>query len=275
MSQLDREEKNKEKDNRKKNRSDKNLNESGKKRNNTKSSDKTFMKEIHKNPDDYRGRIDYLSKIDSSKFPEGFKPKILYKNPYIVKLRRFLNSDEITAMLNMADGKFGRSTIVVDGEMVYSNVRTSETAFITESGHYEEYSKPIKQVLDKVCYLVGCKKEQIEGLMVVKYVDGEEYYNHHDYFKPEHTDIIADGGQRIATFFCYLTSLRDDEGGETEFPLIKLKSRPSRGTALFWWNTDSDGRLLYKTLHRGNPVKSKDRIKYGLNIWIRDGVFKR
>ena len=221
------------------------------------------------NPDKYRAKIDNLDKINSHRFPEGFSTRIFNYDPYIVKIRRFLNTEEIETLLDMAEGRYNRSTIVVDGELVYSDVRTSETAFITENGHHDEYSKPVENVLKKVCYLVGCDRSQIEGLMVVKYGNGEEYYNHHDFFKPEHTDMIADGGQRIATFFVYLSSLTEDEGGETEFPMIGIKSRPSKGTALFWWNTNSDGKLLNKTLHRGNPVNSKNHIKYGLNIWIR------
>jgi prolyl 4-hydroxylase len=212
-------------------------------------------------------RINRLDKIDSDYFPSGFKTTVLHKDPYIVKLRRFLNSEEIETLLSMAQGKFEKSTIVVDGEMVLSNVRTSETAYITECGHPDRQPKPVRRLLDKVCYLTGCEKHQIEGLMVVKYGEGDEYYNHHDYFKPEHTEVLSNGGQRIAIFFCYLNSLDVGNGGETEFPLIGVKSKPSRGTAIFWWDTSKNGELLTKTLHRGNPVKSG--VKYGLNIWVR------
>ena len=218
----------------------------------------------------YRARIDRPDKINPARFPSGFKTTVLHQNPYIVKARRMLNTDEIETVLGMAKGKFERSTIVVDGEMVYSNVRTSETAFITDNGHYEEYSAPVNSILKKVCYLAGCERNQVESLMVVKYGEGEEYYNHHDYFKPEHDEVIEDGGQRIATFFCYLTSLDPEEGGETEFPLIGVKAKPSKGTAVFWWDMKPSGKLLTKTLHRGNPVKSQNKTKYGLNIWIRE-----
>ena len=216
-----------------------------------------------------RSRLDRPNKINPSRFPPGFKTKVIHNNPYIIKIRRLLDTEEIDTLLSMAKGHFEKSTIVVDGEMVFSNVRTSETAYITVSGHYEEYPEPVERLLNKICYLAGCKRYQIEGLMVVKYGNGEEYYNHHDYFRSEHTDIIAEGGQRISTFFCYLTSLDKDEGGETEFPLIRVKIKPSKGTGVFWWNTDTSGKVLNKTLHRGNPVKS-DKIKYGLNVWIRE-----
>ena len=222
-----------------------------------------------RNPDSYRAKIDKPDKINTSRFPEGFKSKIIHNNPYIVKLRRFLNSEEVKTLLEMSEGNFNRSTIVVNGELVYSNVRTSETAFVTDDGHYQEYSKPIEHILEKVCYLAGCERRQIEGIMVVKYNNGEQYYDHHDFFEPEHLGI-DEGGQRVATFFCYLSSLDKNEGGETEFPLLDLKIKPSKGTALFWWNKSANGNLLRKTLHRGNPVNAKNKIKYGLNIWVRE-----
>lgn len=212
--------------------------------------------------------IDKIDKIDNSKFHNGFKPKIVHKYPYIVKLRRFLNSKEINAIMELADGNFEPSTTIVDNEQIISSGRTSNTAFITDDGQYEKYPKPIHSILEKVCYLTGCKQNQIEGLMVVRYEVGQEYYNHHDYFKSADKDLIKEGGQRIATFFCYLNSLDEGDGGETEFPEIGVKVKPSKGTAVFWWNEDPRGNPLEKTLHRGNPIKKG--VKYGLNIWIRD-----
>lgn len=230
---------------------------------------RTKTRKSKRNKDRYHARINRLEKINRDHFPNGFDTRVLSDTPYIVKIRRFLNTEEIDALLSMAEGKFERSTIIISDEMVESTSRTSQTAFITDNGHFETYSKPVERVLKKVCYLAGCKRNQIESLMVVKYGTGQEYEDHHDYFRPHHKEIIADGGQRIATFFCYLNSLEPDAGGETEFPLIDVKTKPSKGTAVFWWNMKPSGKLLSKTLHQGNPVLG-DITKYGLNIWIRE-----
>lgn len=216
----------------------------------------------------YNVRMNKLDKINKDHFPKGFETKILFKDPYIVKLRRFLNTEEIDELISMAKGKFERSTIIVSDEMVKSDTRTSKTAFITDNGHYKKYSKPVERILKKVCYLTGAKRNQIESLMVVKYAQNDQFMEHHDYFNPKHTEMIADGGQRMMTFFVYLNSLDEEDGGETEFPLIDLKIKPSKGTAVFWWNQKSDGSLIKKTLHRGNPVLT-NKIKYGLNLWVR------
>ena len=216
-----------------------------------------------------KARIDNPKKIDTKEFPKGFSIKKLFEDPYILKLRRFLDTEECETLIQMAKGKFERSTIVYDDTLIESSTRTSETAFVTDDGHFNEYSKPVENILKKVMYLTGCKRNQIEGLMVVKYSKGQEYQEHHDYFKPEHTDMMETAGQRVGTIFGYLTSLDPEDGGETEFPLIDLKIKPSRGTAVFWWNQKPDGVLIEKTLHRGNPVLG-NTTKYGINIWIRE-----
>lgn len=221
---------------------------------------------MDKNPDRYRSKIDKPYKINKSRFHSNFSTKILHQDPYIVKLKRFLNTEEIQTLKDLAKGKYERSEIVVDGETIYSTTRTSETAFITDNGHYRTYARSIENILKRVCYLTGCDRCQIESLMVVKYHKGEQYYNHHDYFKPSQYDKSV--GNRIATFFCYLNSLELGEGGETEFPKIGVKSKPSRGSSIFWWNKNASGKMLKDTLHRGNPIVG-EKIKYGLNIWIR------
>jgi prolyl 4-hydroxylase len=218
----------------------------------------------------YRAKINDIDSINKSHFPKGFRAKVLHKKPYIVKLKHFINKDEINAILDMAKGKFTRSTVILNDQMEYSTTRTSHTAYITDDGHKKEYNKHIDRILKKACYLVGCERNKVESLMVVRYKDGQQYYNHHDYFDEDFTDMLNDGSQRIATYFVYLNGLERGEGGETEFPEIGVKSNPEEGTAVFWWNTDKRGRVIPETLHRGNPVKGKGKIKYGLNIWIRE-----
>lgn len=191
--------------------------------------------------------------------------------PYLVRISNFISRSEIKAFFSLQKNgnPFERSTIVVDGQLVYSGTRTSSTAFITDSGHFNTYSSRIEKFLEKVCYLAGCSRRQIESIMIVKYEPGQEYYDHHDYFLNKAQ--IKDGGQRIATFFVYLSDV--EEGGNTEFPRLGISSPPRKGDALFWWNgvflreRNYFGPMLVKTEHRGTPVEKG--TKYGLNVWIR------
>lgn len=215
-------------------------------------------------------RIDQPTRINKDRFHPRFRTKLVKDDPYILKLSHLLNRKEIKAIIKMAyDKGFEKSTIVVDGQLTQSTTRTSETAYLTDDGHKYTYDKYIESVLKKICYLMSCDRSKIESLMVVKYGEGKEYYNHWDFFEPADESFRNDGGQRIATFFVYLNDLDGkDHGGETEFPRIGVKVTPRKGTGIFWWN-EREGKVIRDTMHRGNPVKGKGNIKYGLNIWIR------
>jgi hypothetical protein len=51
---------------------------------------------------------------------------------------------------------------------------------------------------------------------VLRYVDGQKYEPHYDYFHDTVNTRIENGGQRIVTMLMYLST--PDEGGETVFP---------------------------------------------------------
>jgi len=200
--------------------------------------------------------------------PNGFNSSVLSDSPLILRLDNAMLDDEIEAFIKMASGKFSRSTIVVNGKLIHSTTRTSQTAFVTANGQKGTYSKPVERFIKRITFLLGCKRSQMEGLMVVKYEPGEEYSEHWDFFEADHKPQLASGGQRIATFFFYLNDMIDsDSGGETKFPRIGLEVTPRKGSAAFWWN-QIDGQRIRDTEHCGAKVKRG--VKYGLNVWVRE-----
>jgi hypothetical protein len=49
--------------------------------------------------------------------------------------------------------------------------------------------------------------------------------------------------------------LNDDfEGGETEFPELKLKIKPVKGKGILFHNTDDNQVIHKKSIHKGNEV---------------------
>ena len=215
--------------------------------------------------------INNIKRINKSdRMERHFKAKILSNKPYIVKLKNFLSNKEINSLVSLANKKgFERSNMVIDNELVITSYRTSQTSYILKDGLHHTYNKYVEKIIKKICYLVNCERYQIEGLMVVKYDGEEEYFNTHvDYFSESDEMLLNDGGNRISTFFIYATTLERGEGGETEFPYLKIKSRPVKGDAVFWHNFVR-GKPQKDTQHRGNPP-AKGQIKIGINCWIRD-----
>ena len=214
-----------------------------------------------------------FDKIKSKYIHKGFKIRKLNDYPYIVKINNLLNNEEISEILKLAKGKFEKSSVVIDGEIVYNNSqRNSSTAYLFEDGLPDKYSENIERFIKRIRHLTRCKRSQIE-MMCVRYKKGEKFDKHVDYFKEEDVGILDRGEQRIATFFIYLNSLEKGQGGETEFTKLGIKSTPKKGDSVFWFNKDFvSGEMIPETEHRGNPVKG-ETIKYGLNVWIRNNDF--
>ncbi len=207
--------------------------------------------------------------INKLKEIKNFKAREINSYPYVVKINKLLRDEEIEELLQLSKGNFEKSNIMIDGELIYNKQRTSSTAYLFEDGMPGKYSKNIERLIKRICYLMNCERSQLE-IMCVRYKKGEYFGKHVDYFQ-EHE--IDSSGQRIATFFVYLNTIDKGDGGETEFTKLKIKSRPKKGDAVFWYNKNfKTGEMIPETEHQGNPVTG-DIMKYGLNIWIRDKSF--
>lgn len=222
--------------------------------------------------------INNVKRISNSQrpyIPLGFDAEKVNNNPYIVSIENFVTDEEVDELIEIAEyNGFERSNLVVDGELVYNDYRTSETSYLLQDGLPEKYSPAIEKLIQRICYLMRCERSQIEGLMMVRYPAGYEAYfwDHVDYFEPHEINVLDDAENRAATFFVYLNTRPEyAKGGETEFPELGLKALPIKNSATFWWNKDRKGDMIPATKHRGNPVEGW--TKYGLNIWIREGSF--
>ena len=69
----------------------------------------------------------------------------------------------------------------------------------------------------------------------------------------------------------YNGSEAKNNNGNTCFKKQNLCVRPREGLAVFWKNM-LDGKLNHQSLHSG--IAPKYSIKYGLNVWIREGCWK-
>ena len=96
-------------------------------------------------------------------------------------------------------------------------------------------------MLGRIANVTQVPIENFENFQILRYLPGQYYRTHHD--MSENDNRLA-SGPRIYTFFLYLSDV--EEGGETEFPLIKrpsgisVKVKPTRGTALVWPSVKND-----------------------------------
>jgi hypothetical protein len=119
------------------------------------------------------------------------------------------------------------------------------------------------ELRQKAAAMAGVPENNVEGLQLVRYAKGEQYKFHYDYF-----DAIRDN-QRVHTFLVYLNDLELEDGGSTIFKLYKLKVYPRTGRCV-WFRNMIDGKVNEMSLHSGEEVLSDEKIKYAVNIWIRE-----
>jgi prolyl 4-hydroxylase len=94
----------------------------------------------------------------------------------------------------------------------------------------------------------------LEAPTALRYHVGEQITNHYDYLnpkRPNHEAEVAAYGERVITFLTYLND--DYEGGETDFPIMKLRHRGKRGDGLFFANALPSTKPDDRSVHAGLP----------------------
>ena len=131
----------------------------------------------------------------------------------------------------------------------------------------------ISRIENRLAEITGSPTQNGEGLQVLNYAPGQEYKPHYDYFpldQPGSQRFVENGGQRVATFILYLNTV--EEGGDTVFPELGLRIKPTRGCGLYFAYTDTQAVSDPLTLHGGCPVIQGE--KWIATKWMRQSVFR-
>ncbi len=186
-------------------------------------------------------------------------------SPRIVLFGDLLSAHECEQMIDASRRRLQRST-VVNAETGAYDVHADRTSNGT---HFERGENPlVARIEARISELVGCPAENGEPLQVLHYVPGAEYKPHHDYFdaaQPGNDNVLAMGGQRIATLVMYLNDV--EAGGSTVFPSLGLDVSPRQGSAVYFAYTSESGETDPRTLHGGSPVLAGE--KWIATKWLR------
>jgi prolyl 4-hydroxylase len=185
--------------------------------------------------------------------------------PRVVLFGNLLSHDECDLLISQSRDKLERSSVVNASTGAY-DVHPHRTS----SGTYFKRGENelLQRIEKRIAELVDCPIEQGEPIQVLHYEPGGEYKPHFDYFDPAHPgnkEVLAQGGQRIATLIMYLNDVT--RGGSTVFPEIGLDVLPRKGNAVYFAYCDEAGALDARTLHGGSPVGSGE--KWIATKWFR------
>lgn len=141
---------------------------------------------------------------------------------------------------------------------VRDNYRKSKQAWIPS------HSLPVTLKMSKLSeMLTNLPQQNQEHIQIVQYDEGGRFDNHFDVCTSTDANncqaMNSGAGERKATLLFYLND--EFSGGETVFPDIGFVSKPKKGKAILFWNTNSSEKVLWQSKHRGNSVQ-------GGNKWI-------
>lgn len=185
--------------------------------------------------------------------------------PRVVVFGGLLSGEECDALVARASPRLLRSaTVNLDtGKDEVHDARTSEGTWFRRGE-----DALILAIEARIAALTGCPPERGEGLQVLRYGPGAQYVPHYDYFDPERTgtrDVLAHGGQRVASLVMYLNT--PDAGGATTFPDVGFEVGPVKGNAVFF--SYDRPHPDTKSLHGGAPVLAGE--KWIATKWLREG----
>jgi len=233
--------------------------------------------------------------------PPEDKPIVLESmsdSPRVFRIMNFFSHDESEFLIDHATKHLARSTVGNANDKAHARAdagRTSENA-------WDGSTYVAKRMITRSFNLTRIVEDvgKIDGLQIVRYLPGQFYNEHPDYFTPgsdKYFDFspYSGGSNRFATVFMYINDV--EEGGCTVFPRTsspnptkppqysldmfkkysmeyhmvtkchtKLAVPPQQGTAALFYSSTPDGRVDPMSHHGACPVIKG--IKWGANIWI-------
>merc|ERR1712187_399103 len=204
----------------------------------------------------------------------GMDVEVLSEDPWVLKFPHLLDDEEIEFLLDTKsfglDWKEASDTGALDEhgrhKKVFSSSRSTGVIWCNHHCHTHGTAARIRH---KIGELTRTHPNYFESFQFLRYNEGQYYKPHHDASSIKRNPFDA-SKHRIYTFFLYLNDVQD--GGETTFPQLGLRVKPSRGSALLWPSVKNDDpwQIDHRTQHSAEPVKSG--VKYSMNIWIHQGV---
>ena len=204
--------------------------------------------------------------------------------PRAFVLHDFLTDEECDHLIKLGTPSLVKSSVVDSktGKSVDSEVRTSSGTFLAYA-----QDEIVARIEDRIAHVTMLPLEHGESLQILKYVNGQEYKPHTDYFHDKINSDPAHGGQRIATVLMYLST--PEEGGETVFPYALgepvtgdewsecakagLAVKAVKRNALFFYGLKPDGTGDSKSTHGSCPTLKGE--KYSATKWIHVGAFHK
>ena len=194
--------------------------------------------------------------------------EVLCQDPFVCVIDSFISVELCDHLVELAESKMTRATVVQNGRREISDARTNQVTFIPNNS-----DSKLASLVAEVAEMINVPESHAESLQVINYGPGQHYNPHFDTFNadnPNENGFIEKSGQRIATVLVYLNDV--EKGGETHFPNLGLDIRPQKGRAVIFQSCEDDSNYPDKnSLHGSRPVEEGQ--KWAANLWFRENEF--
>lgn len=183
--------------------------------------------------------------------------------PPIKLMENVLTDDECNFLITEASKNLQQGKVIgSSGENeVYLDHRNCSSSYISPNDTINI------DIQDKISDILGVDRSHFEGITVIRYLPGEEFKRHTDFFAgPGAAKQSERGGNRVATVVMYLNDV--ESGGDTDFPWLRLWVEPKKGSILYFDYSDPDPFIKRLAEHAGKPVIKGE--KWIATIWIRE-----
>lgn len=171
----------------------------------------------------------------------------------------FLSARECERLIAMVDSVAKPSTLYDETE------QEGRTSY---SGDFDRGDSFVRMIERRIDDLVGLPNAWGETIQGQRYLPGQEFRHHCDWFRTDGSYWPAEsefGGQRSWTAMIYLNDV--EEGGETSFHYLEMAIPTQQGAILLWNNATPEGEPNALALHAGTPVVRG--AKYIITKWYR------
>lgn len=191
--------------------------------------------------------------IDLDAWRRAPPPHVLSDEPRVSTFQALLRTELCRFFISLAPGRLGPARVydpVAREDIVVAHRNNTQAIFGLTC---VEFAHVLLQArLSAAC---GLPMKHMEAPAVLHYSTGEEIANHFDFVDPHSTHDyageIARNGQRMITFLVYLND--DYDGGETDFPELRLRYRGRAGDGIYFVNALADLSPDLRMLHAGMP----------------------
>lgn len=202
-------------------------------------------------------QLAFLDHISCDKRLAEVEPRIISRDPYIALYQQLFSPAECKYLAVLGTPWLGKATILdlAGNALLDDNIRDVHSCSIPHLGE----DLVVHSINRCIAKATGTQWGWGEPLNVLKYAPGQQYRPHHDGTGPDNVTV------RQLTALIWLND--QFEGGETDFPKIKVRVRGGVGDMLVFSNILPNGQPDPRMVHAGLPVTQG--VKWLASRWIQ------